>query len=56
MMKKISMTTDGKHVGDMVDPTLDVITFEDGETMEVEERRYDNRVVSNSNYVIILED
>jgi hypothetical protein len=56
MMKKVVMTTDGKHVGDTVDSTADVIEFADGETMQVINRLADNRVLSNSNYVIILED
>jgi uncharacterized protein YkvS len=56
MMKKVVMTTDSKHVGDTVDSTADVIEFADGETMQVEKRLADNRVLSNSNYVIILED
>lgn len=56
MMKKIVMTTDGKHVGETVDSTADVIVFADGEQMQVEKRLYENRVLSNSNYIIILED
>ncbi len=56
MMLKIIMTTDGKHVGETVDSTADVIEFADGETMQVEKRLYQNRVLSNSNYILILED
>ena len=56
MMRKIVMTTDGKHVGETVDSTADVIVFADGEQMQVEKRLYENRVLSNSNYIVILED
>lgn len=56
MMKKIVQTTDGKHVGETVDSTADIIEFADGETMQVEKRLYENRVLSNSNYILILEE
>lgn len=56
MMKKVVMTTDGKHVGETVDSTASVIVFADGEQMQVEKRLYENKVLSNSNYIIILEE
>lgn len=54
-MKKVIDSTDKKHIGDIVDETADVVQFKDGEKMEVTTRIYDNRVLSNSNYVIVLE-
>lgn len=55
-MKKVVDSTDNKHIGDYVDESSAVVTFRSGETMEVEKRLHDNRVLANSNYVIILED
>ena len=56
MMKRIVQTTDGKHVGETVDSAAEIIIFADGEKMQVEQRLYENKVLSNSHYIIILED
>ena len=47
-MKKVIDSTDKKHIGDIIDETLEVIKFKDGEVMEVTTRLYGNRVLSNS--------
>lgn len=54
-MKKVIDSTDKKHINDIIDETKDVIEFSDGEKMEVTTRLYGDRVLSNSNYVIVLE-
>jgi hypothetical protein len=54
-MKTIVDSTDKKHIGERVDETAEVITFANGETMNVEKRLHDNTVLANSNYVITLE-
>lgn len=54
-MKTILASTDGKHIGERIDETADVITFRDGLTMVVEKRLHDNTVLANSHYVLILE-
>jgi hypothetical protein len=54
-MKTIVDSTDKKHLGENVDETADVITFANGEIMQVEKRLHGNTVLANSNYVIFLE-
>jgi hypothetical protein len=53
-MKTVIDSTDKKHIGEVVDETLDVIVFANGEEMIVEKRLYNNTVLSNSNYVLFL--
>jgi hypothetical protein len=53
-MKTVIDSTDKKHIGEVVDETLDVIVFANGEEMRVEKRLYNNTVLSNSNYVLYL--
>lgn len=55
-MKKVIDSTDNKHIGDLVDETLDVISFANGETMYVEKRLHENTVLANSNYIIVLSE
>lgn len=53
-MKKIVDSTDKKHIGEVVDETASLIVFDNGETMRVDKRLYDNTVLANSNYIITL--
>lgn len=53
-MKTIIDSTDKKHLGEVVDETLNSITFKDGEVMQVTVRSNDNTILANSNYIIIL--
>ena len=54
-MKKIIDSTDKKHIGEVVDETTNPVVFANGEKMQVAVRLNDNRVLANSNYIIILE-
>jgi hypothetical protein len=54
-MKKIVDSTDKKHIGEEVDETTNPLVFANGEKMQVAVRLNDNRVLANSNYIIILE-
>jgi len=53
-MMIITNTTDGKHVGEVVDETQKVIIFKDGESMQIVTRRITDTevVLANSNYII----
>lgn len=53
-MKRVVDTTDGKHVGDIIDPSDNPVVFSDGATMYVTKISDDGLVLANSNYVIIL--
>lgn len=55
-MKTIIDSTDKKHVGEVIDETLDEVVFADGETMTVTTRLHDNTVLANSNYIIFLSE
>lgn len=54
-MKKILDTTDKKHIGEVIDETLNPIVFANGEEMRVAVRLHNDTVLANSNYIIILE-
>jgi hypothetical protein len=54
-MKKIIDSTDKKHIGEEVDETTNPIIFANGEKMQVAVRLHGDRVIANSNYIIILE-
>lgn len=53
-MRTVLASTDGKHIGQRIDETAEIITFRDGSTMVVEKRLHGNTVLANSHYVLIL--
>lgn len=55
-MKKVIDSTDKKHIGERVDETANLIVFADGDTMQVVKRLYNNTVLCNSNYILVLEE
>jgi hypothetical protein len=53
-MRKILDTTDKKHVGEVIDEKSNPVVFANGDKMQVVLRLYNDTVLANSNYIIVL--